>query len=77
MKKKLTSEKRNNLDALAETLNGLTINNAGYYESYSENVNEEKGDPANDTKVATNTSDRNKRKVTDTRNRYLTTKIIE
>ena len=34
------SEKRNNLYALAEKLKGLTINNAGYYESDSENANE-------------------------------------
>ena len=64
----LTSEKRNNLDALAETLKVLTINNSGYYESESANTNDAKGDPTSDQKVATHPSDRKKRKVTDTRN---------
>ena len=38
----LTIEKRNNSDALSETLKGLTINNAVYYESESENMNDTK-----------------------------------
>ena len=38
----LTIEKRNNSDALAETLKGLTINNDVYYESESENMNDTK-----------------------------------
>ena len=63
----LTSERRNNSDVLAETLTGLklnsTINDAGYYNSdeyYAE------GDPKIDPLVATRTSDRKKRKATDT-----------
>ena len=42
----LTSEKLDKLDVLAETLNNLTINNAGYYKSGKSNVNGAKGDPA-------------------------------
>ena len=36
--KTLKSEKRNKLDALAETLKGLTINDSGYHESDSDEV---------------------------------------
>ena len=64
----LTSEKRDKSDALIETLKGLTINNSVYYESESVNVDDSKGDPASDPKVATHTTDGNKRKVTDTSN---------
>ena len=64
----LASEKRNNLDALAETLKGLTINDAGYYESDSANENYTIGNTASDPKVATHTSDGRKRKFTDTSN---------
>ena len=38
----LTSERLDNSDALAETLNNLAINNTGYYESYSANANDKK-----------------------------------
>ena len=72
----LTCEKKNNSDALAETLKWLTINDAGYYESDLANKSDAKGDPASDPKVATNTSDRKKRKVTDTSNRYLQQKLL-
>ena len=58
----LTSEKRNKSDALADTFKGLTINDAGYYESGSENENDAEGDPASDMKVATHTIDGKKRK---------------
>ena len=49
----LTSEKLETLDTLSETLKMLTINNAGYYESNSLNVNGAKGDPESDPKIAT------------------------
>ena len=71
-----TSEKRDKSDALTETLNNLTINNDRYYESDSANVNDAKGDPASDLKVATHTIERNKRKVTDTSNGDLRKKIL-
>ena len=67
----LTSERQSKSDELAEKLKGLTINDAGYYESESVNTNYAKGDPASNMKVATHTSDRKKRKVTDTSNGYL------
>ena len=47
----LTSERLNNLDALVETLKGLTINDSGYYESDSANENDTKVDPAINPKV--------------------------
>ena len=72
----LTREKRNNLNALEETIKRLTINDAGYYEADSENANDAKGDPASDPKVATHTSDRNKIIVTNTSNRYLQQKLL-
>ena len=56
---------------VAETLNFLTINDSGYYESESVNANDGKGDPESDPKVATHASDRGKRKVTGTSNRYF------
>ena len=59
----LTSKRLNNSDALAETLKGLTINNARYYES---DDNDAKGDPASDPEVVIHTSDGKKGKVTDT-----------
>ena len=63
----LTSERLNNLDALAETLKVLTtdstINDSAYYNS---DKNDAEGDSKSDTLVATYTSDRKKRKVTDT-----------
>ena len=63
-----TSENRYKSDALAETLKGLTINYAVYYESDSANTNDAKGDPASYMKVSTHTTDVKKRKVTDTSN---------
>ena len=53
----LKIEKLDKLDALAEKLKGLTINNAGYYELDSVNVNDAKGDRASNPKIATHTSD--------------------
>ena len=64
------------MDALEETLNNLAINNSGYYESDSANENDAKGDPASDLKVATQTSDGKKIKVTDTSNRDSQQKIL-
>ena len=64
----LKSERINNLDALAETLKVLTIIDTGYYNS---DKNGAEGDPASNPKVYTQTSDRKKRKVTDTNNRKL------
>ena len=72
----LTSEKRDKSDTLAETLKGLTINNAGYYESDSVNANGAKGDPASDPKISNHTSDVNKIKVTDTSNGDLQQKLL-
>ena len=72
----LTSEKRDNSDAMVETLKGFTIKNSGYYESDSENTNNAKGDPASDPNVATHNTDINKRKVTDSRNRDLQQKVL-
>ena len=69
----LTSERINNSDALAETLKVLTINDTGYYNS---DKNDAAGDPAKDPKVATHTSDKKKRKVTDTSNRNLQQKLL-
>ena len=62
----LTSDILNNSDALVETLKGLTINNAGYY---NPEKNDTEGDPTSDPKKATHTSDRKKIKITDTSNR--------
>ena len=59
------------MDALAEMFKRWRINDAGYYESGSANVDDTKGDPAHDPKVATHTGDRKKRKVMDTNNKYL------
>ena len=67
------SEVINNLDALAETLKGLTSNDAAYYNS---DKNDAEGDTASDPKVATHTSDVKKRKVTDTSNRNTQQKIL-
>ena len=50
----------NNSNALAETLKGLTINNAGYYNS---DENDSESDPASDPKVVTHTSERKKGKL--------------
>ena len=59
----LTIEKLKSSDALAETLKGLIINDAGYYSS---DKNDAEGDPKIDPKVATQSTDRLKRKVIDT-----------
>ena len=72
----LTSEKRDKSDALEKTLKGLTINDAGYYESDSANANDTKIDPASNPEIATQTSDIKKRKVTDTRNRDFQQKLL-
>ena len=64
----LKSDKLDKLDTMVETLKGLTINNAEYYESDSANANDAKGNPASDPKIATHTSDGKKIKVTYTSN---------
>ena len=51
------------MDALVQTLKELTVNDTGYYASYSENANDTKCDPTNDPKTVTHTSYRKKRKV--------------
>ena len=68
----LTNERINSLDALAETLKGLTINDTGYYNS---DKNDAEGDPSSNPKVATHTSDGKKRKGTNTSNRNLQQKV--
>ena len=72
----LTSEKQNKPYALAETLKGLTINDARYYESDPVNANDSKGNPTSDPKVATHTSDGKKRKVMYTINGDLQQKLL-
>ena len=72
----LISERLDKLDALAETLNNLTINGARYYESDSANVDDAKSDPASDPKAANQTSDEKKRKVTDTSNEDSQQKLL-
>ena len=69
----LTSERLNNPDALAETLPGLTINHAGYYNSEKNDV---EGNPEKYLKLATHTSDGKKRKFTDTSNGNLQQKLL-
>ena len=63
----LTHERRNDSDALAETLKVLTIestiNNSAYYNS---DKNDADSDPKSDPLVDTHTSDGKKRKVTNT-----------
>ena len=71
-----TSDKQDKSDALAETLEGLTTNDAGYYESDSVTVNDAKDNPASYLKIAIQNSDRNKRKLMDTRKRDLQQKIL-
>ena len=62
-----TSERRNNLDKLSETLRVLTIDstikNSAYYNS---DKDDPEGDPKRDPLGATHTSDRKKRKITHT-----------
>ena len=67
----LTSGKLDKSYDLAEIFKDLTINDAGYYVSDSENANETKGGPAIDTKTVTHTRDGKKRKVIDTSNVIL------
>ena len=67
----LTREKLDKSDELAETLKDLTINDAEYYVSESENKNDTKGDPASDPKTVTHTTDRKKRNGTDTSNGFF------
>ena len=67
----MKSEKLDKLDALAETLKGYKINNAGYYASDSENANDAKVYRVSDLKTVTHTIDGNKGKLTDTNNVYL------
>ena len=69
----LPSERLNNSDALTETLKELTINNTEYDNS---DANDAGGDPTSNPKVDTHTSDRKKRKVTDTSNRNLQQKLL-
>ena len=72
----MTSEKRDKSDTLAETLKGLTINNAGYCESDSANTNDTKVDPLSNRKIVTHISDGKKIKVTDTSNEDLQQKLL-
>ena len=69
----LTSERLNNSDSLEETLKGLTSNDSGYYNS---DKNGAEDNPTRDPKVATHTSDGNKRKVTDNSNGNLQQKSL-
>ena len=64
------------LDALAEASNFFTINDAGYYESDSENAKNSKGDPVSNLKTVINTSDGKKGKAMDTSNIYLQPKLL-
>ena len=72
----LTSEKRNNLEALAETLKGLTIKDTGSCKSDSENANDVNGGPAIYPNVANHTTSGKKRKFMDTSNEYLQQKLL-
>ena len=72
----LTSENLDKSDGLVENLKELTIIYAGYYESDSANANDAKGYPASDPKIYNHTSDRKKRRVTDTSNGYLQQKLL-
>ena len=73
----LTSGRLYKSDALTETLNNLTINDAGYYESDTANANYDKDNLVSNPKVATHTSDGKKRKVTETSNGKFATNIID
>ena len=72
----LTSEKLDKSDDLAETLNYLTINDAEYYVSDSENANDSKDNPARYPKTVTHTSDKKKRRVLYTSNRISQQKLL-
>ena len=72
----LTSEKLDKLDALSETLNKLTINDAGYYELDSANADDATGDTASDPKTVTHISGGNKRKVTGASKGYLKQNLL-
>ena len=54
----------------------MKINYTEYYESGLVNMNDAKGDPASDPKIATHTSDGKKRKIRDTSNRYLQQNVL-
>ena len=67
---KVTNERQISPSILAETIKGFkglviqsTINNSAYYNSEEDDA---ESNPNSDPKVATHTSDGNKRKVTDT-----------
>ena len=53
----LTSGRLYKSDALTETLNNLTINDDGYYESDTANANYDKDNIVSNPKVATHTSE--------------------
>ena len=57
-------------------IKGVTINDTRYYDSESANANDSKVDPARNPKIATQTSDGKKGKVTDTRNGDLQQKLL-
>ena len=66
----MTSERQISSDIMAKTINGFneltiqsTINDSAYYDSEEYDA---ESDPNSDPKVATHTSDKNKRKITDT-----------
>ena len=63
----------NNFDALAEILQGLRINNAGYSNS---DENDTEGDDASNPKVSTHTIDRKKINFTYTSNRNLQQELL-
>ena len=54
----------------------MTIDDAEYYESYTTNPNDTKGDPASNPMIATHTSARKERKFTDTSNVDLQQQIL-
>ena len=72
-----TIEERDKSDNVAETFKYLTINDTKYHVSDLANANDAKVNPASDLKTVTHTSDRNKRKFTDTSNGIFQPKIIE
>ena len=72
----LTSEELDKSDELAETLKYLTINDAEYYVSDSENANDAKVYRVSDLKTFTHTSYRKKRNFTDTSNVILQQKLL-
>ena len=73
----MTSDNQDKSDALAETLKGLTIKDAGYYESVSATANDTKGNTASNPNIYIHTSDRKNIKFSDTSNGYLQQISIE